>query len=66
MSYTHLTENDRYVISHLHGSGISIREIGRRLGRAHTTITREVARNGSALTLLVLLLLPLLNAKVVT
>lgn len=48
MSYTHLTENDRYVISHLHGSGISIREIGRRLGRAHTTITREVARNGSA------------------
>ena len=30
MSYTHLTENDRYVISHLHGSGISIREIGRR------------------------------------
>ena len=49
MSYTHLTENDRYVISHLHGSGISIREIGRRLGRAHTTITREVHAIGITL-----------------
>ena len=24
MSYTHLTENDRHVISHLHGSGIGV------------------------------------------
>lgn len=45
MSYCHLTERERYVISHLHGSGISCREIGRRLKRSHTTITREVARN---------------------
>ena len=34
MSYTHLTENDRHVISHLHGSGISVRERGRGLERA--------------------------------
>ena len=46
MPYTHLTERERYVISHLNGSGISIREIARRLGRSHTTISRELARNG--------------------
>lgn len=45
MFYRHLTERERYVISHLHGSGISNREIGRRLQRSHTTISREVARN---------------------
>lgn len=45
MLYRHLTERERYVISHLHGSGYSDREIGRRLQRSHTTISREVARN---------------------
>lgn len=46
MPYTHLTERERYVISHLHVSGISLREIGHRLGRSHTTISREIRRNG--------------------
>jgi IS30 family transposase len=44
MSYTHLTARDRYVISHLH-SQMSYREIARRLGRHHTTISREIKRN---------------------
>jgi len=39
MSYTHLSYQDRYVISHLNAAGFSLREIGRRLGRHHTTIT---------------------------
>ena len=43
MSYTHLTAQERYVISHLKGS-VSIREIARRLNRHHTTISREFHR----------------------
>src|SRR5208283_162011 len=46
MPYTHLTEKDRYVISHLKVAGFSLREIGRRLGRDHATISREIKRNG--------------------
>ncbi len=45
MPYTHLTENDRYVISHLTCAGFSLREIARRIKRHHTTITRELKRN---------------------
>jgi IS30 family transposase len=44
MSYTHLTEKDRYVISHLTVAGFSLREIARRLGRHHSTISRELKR----------------------
>jgi len=43
MSYTHLTEQERYVISHLR-STFSIREIARRLNRHHSTISRELKR----------------------
>jgi IS30 family transposase len=46
MSYTHLTEKDRYVISHLRSAKFSLREIARRLGRHHTSISREIKRNG--------------------
>ena len=46
MSYQHLSYEERYVIHHLTLIGLSHREIGRRLGRCHTTICREVARNG--------------------
>ncbi len=45
MSYTHLTEYERYVIYHLKLHKLSNREIGRRLSRSHTTIAREVKRN---------------------
>jgi IS30 family transposase len=44
MSYTHLTEQERYVISHLHIAEFSLREIARRLNRHHTTISRELKR----------------------
>ena len=45
MPYRHLTENDRYVISHLTCAGFSLREIARRINRHHTTISRELKRN---------------------
>jgi IS30 family transposase len=46
MPYNHLTEQNRYVISHLKLAGCSYREIARRIGRSHTTISREIKRNG--------------------
>lgn len=50
MSYAHLTLQERYVIYHLVLYGLSYREIGRRLNRHHTTISREVQRNGPRYT----------------
>ncbi|MGD9663446.1 MAG: IS30 family transposase [Porticoccaceae bacterium] len=44
MSYTHLTLKERFDISYLKGSE-SLREIGRRLGRSHSSISREIKRN---------------------
>lgn len=46
MPYTHITENERYVISHLSVAGFSLREIARRIQRHHTTVSRELKRNG--------------------
>jgi len=46
MSYQHLTPQERYVISHLKVAKYSIREVARRLGRHHKTISREIKRNG--------------------
>ena len=48
MSYVQLTSEERYVIYHLKLFKLSLREIGRRLGRNHTTISRELKRNGPA------------------
>jgi len=45
MPYTHITENERYVISHLTSAGFSLREIARRITRHHTTVSRELKRN---------------------
>ena len=45
MSYLHLSSEERYVISHLVLYGLSRREIGRRLQRHHTTVSREIKRN---------------------
>jgi len=47
MSYVQLTSEERYVIYHLKLCRLSLREIGYRLGRSHTTISRELKRNGS-------------------
>ena len=46
MPYVQLTSEERYVIYHLKLYRLSLREIGRRLGRSHTTISRELKRNG--------------------
>lgn len=45
MSYTQLTSQERYVIYHLKLFKLSLREIARRLGRHHSTISRELKRN---------------------
>jgi len=49
MPYTHLTENERYVISHLTSAGFSLREIARRINRHHTTVSRELKQNDDPL-----------------
>ncbi|BCT69316.1 helix-turn-helix domain-containing protein [Nitrosospira sp. NRS527] len=46
MPYVQLTSEERYVIYHLKLFKLSLREIARRLGRHHTTISREIQRNG--------------------
>jgi transposase len=46
MSYAQLTREERYVIAHLKMFKLSIREIARRLNRHHSTISRELKRNG--------------------
>lgn len=48
MSYQQLTLEERYVIAHLKIAKFSLREIARRLGRHHSTISRELKRNGPA------------------
>jgi IS30 family transposase len=45
MSYCHLSSEERYVISYLVLSDLSLREIGCRIGRHHSTISREIKRN---------------------
>ena len=47
MSYIHLTLEERVDIKQLKSS-VSLREIGRRVGRSHTSISRELKRNSSA------------------
>ena len=45
MSYKQLTLEERYVIYHLKVFKLSLREIARRLGRHHSTISWELRRN---------------------
>lgn len=47
MSYKHLTKEERYYIEQRKANviGISMRDIGREIGRSHTTISREMKRN---------------------
>jgi IS30 family transposase len=45
MPYHHFTTEERYVISHMVIADFSLREIGRRIGRHHTSISREITRN---------------------
>ena len=45
MRYTHLSQDERYQIQHLHSGGFSTVEIGAQMLRATTTISRELRRN---------------------
>lgn len=45
MAYHQLTQDQRYLITHNKGLGKSIREIAETLGRAPSTISRELRRN---------------------
>jgi IS30 family transposase len=45
MPYHHFTQNEQYVIGHMVSAGFSLREIGRRIGRHHSSIGREIRRN---------------------
>ncbi len=40
----YLSRDERYEIARLHDSGLGVREIGRRLGRSGSTISRELRR----------------------
>jgi len=45
--YTHLSLEERTLISHYHDNGISIRRIGQLVGRSASTISRELRRNSN-------------------
>lgn len=45
--YTHLSQEERTLISHYHDNGRSIGEIARHLGRSKSTISREFLRNSN-------------------
>ncbi|WP_443683849.1 IS30 family transposase [Nocardioides lacusdianchii] len=42
-----LSHAEREEIAILHAQRLGVREIGRRVGRPHTTVSREIARNGN-------------------
>ena len=45
MKYRQIASGERYAIAALRRRGLSAREIAAELGRAHTTISREIRRN---------------------
>jgi transposase, IS30 family len=47
MSYTHLTQDERYQIHELKRMGVSLKDIALELKRSPSTITRELKRNAS-------------------
>ena len=45
MKYTHLEKGERYELSILQKKGYSLREIGKALGRSHSSLSRELKKN---------------------
>lgn len=43
--YTQLTQEERYHLSTMKKQSLSLREIGKGMGRSHTTLSRELQRN---------------------
>jgi IS30 family transposase len=50
MKYQHLSDEEREELEHGLWEGESLRSIGKRLGRSHTTLGRELAKNGTPIT----------------
>lgn len=50
MKYQHLGDEEREELEHGLWEGESLRSIGKRLGRSHTTLGRELARNQTPVT----------------
>ena len=48
MKYRQITSGERYAIAALRRRGLSARAIAAELGRAHTTVSREIRRNSCA------------------
>ena len=46
MAYTHLSPRERMGLFYLAQAGYSLREMARRLHRSHSTLLREIKRNG--------------------
>ena len=44
-SYSHFSQEERVQIFHWHASGMSARALGKKMGRHHSSISRELARN---------------------
>jgi transposase, IS30 family len=49
-NYSQLSLKERIEIHHWHANGVSLRNIGLRLGRAASTISRELRRNSKPST----------------
>ena len=47
ISVRFLSQDERIEVADLHRAGVSVRQIARRLGRAPSTISRELRRNAS-------------------
>lgn len=48
MGYTHLSQDERYQIQHLHSGGFCAAQIARQIHRRPSTVRRELRRNASA------------------
>ena len=48
MTYTHLTQEERYQIHNLKRQGLHLSHIAAQVGRSTSTISRELRRNASA------------------
>jgi transposase, IS30 family len=47
-SYSHFSQEERVQIYHWHANGMSARALGKKIGRHHSSISRELARNSKA------------------